>query len=283
MSKSALALFITMSLCVVSLAQSEVTDDTIRISSVREIGDEFKNVPCKNEERQAAVKALFERMGANPADIKIDKYKKIENVSVTIPGESQDKIVIGAHYDKVKEGCGAIDNWTGVVAIAHLYRAFKDHKPRKTLVFVGFDQEEKGLLGSRAMVEAIPKDKIAEYCSMVNIDALGMTSPQVFKWASVKQLVEPAKDVADGLLIPFTVLDDERGTSDSLSFIKKRIAGVTISGMSYDWPTYLHSDKDQASEVDPQSVYLGYRVALGLIYKLDKANCSAYSIGNKTK
>jgi hypothetical protein len=68
---------------------------------------------------------------------------------------------VGAHYDKVSDGCGAGDNWFGVVAVAYIYRTLKDIPLKKTLVFVAFEKEEKGLVGSRAMAEAIDKEQVA--------------------------------------------------------------------------------------------------------------------------
>lgn len=63
------------------------------------------------------------------------------------------------------------------MALAHIYKSFKDVTPEKTLIFVAFGKEEKGLLGSKAMVKTIKKEEIEQYCAMVNIDSLGMAAP----------------------------------------------------------------------------------------------------------
>ena len=55
----------------------------IQVSSPEQIKEDFVSVPCKNEERLAAVRSLFERAGAQPSDVTIDKYKDVENLVVT--------------------------------------------------------------------------------------------------------------------------------------------------------------------------------------------------------
>ena len=132
---------------------------TLRLSSVEEIAAEFSAVPCNNDDRLAAAIALFEKLGAPRREINLDKLGVAENIVVTLPGTAAhartEQVVIGAHYDKVSAGCGAFDNWTGMVAIGHMYRTIKSLKPSKTIVFVGFGKEENGLVGSRAMVDQI--------------------------------------------------------------------------------------------------------------------------------
>ena len=247
-----------------------------KLSSPEDIEKEFATVPCEDKDRLAAVKALFEKAGA-PADaIRIDTYDDVENLVVVKPGESAEKIVIGAHYDKTADGCGAIDNWTGQVAISHLYRTVRDVRFRKTLVFVAFGREEKGLVGSRAMTRAIPEDKRAEYCAMINIDSLGLGPPQVADNMSSKKLAQFTGALAKEMEIPFAHASIGRADSDSSAFVAKKIPAVTIHGLNDDWREILHSGHDQPAKVNPGSVYQGYRLALGMVVRLDQAHCDAY-------
>jgi len=247
----------------------------VKFSSTEQIKEDFNAVPCNDKERLEAVKALFERAGAPSSDVSIDKYRDVENLVVTKKGESDEKIVIGAHYDKVPDGCGALDNWTGIVAMSHVYRTLKDLAAKKTIVFVAFGKEEKGLIGSRAMVNAIGKDQAAQYCAMINIDSLGIGRPQVADNLSSKKLAQLAADVAKEMEMPFSHADIAGG-SDSTAFIGKKIPAVTIHGMDNSWPKILHSSNDQASKVNSVSVYLGYRLVLVMISRLDQSPCDAF-------
>jgi Zn-dependent M28 family amino/carboxypeptidase len=200
----------------------------------------------------------------------------VENLVVTKKGPSDEKVVVGAHYDKVAHGCGALDNWTGVVTLAHLYRTLKDVPLKKTLIFVGFGKEEKGLVGSRAMTNAFSKEQAAQYCAMINIDSLGLAPPQLADNMSSSKLGQFTADLAKEMNMPFSRARIEGANSDSSSFIEKKIPAVTIHGMSNKWPEFLHTGNDQASKVNAMSVYLGYRLTLAMITRLDESACAAY-------
>jgi putative aminopeptidase FrvX len=257
----------------VLLAVNAVRAQSLPISTVEEIKAEFQAVPCANDKRLNVVQSLFDRAGATPA---IEHYKEVENLVVTLKGESSEKIVIGAHYDKVSHGCGAVDNWTGIVTLVHLYKTLKDVPLKKMLVFVAFGKEEKGLAGSRAMVQAIPKDQISEYCAMINIDSLGMATPQAADNLSSKKLVKFTIDLAKELQIKFAHAFISGADSDATPFIEKKIPAVLIHGLTRDWPSVLHTNSDQSFKVNPASVYLGYRLVLAMIIRLNDSTCEAF-------
>ena len=260
-----------------SAAQDPAAQDPAsKISTPEDIAKDFATVPCDDKDRLAAVRALYERAGASASDITLDQHDNVENLVVTKKGASPEKIVIGAHYDKTSEGCGAIDNWTGQVALTHLYRTLKDIPLKKTLVFVAFGREEKGLIGSRAMTRNIDTVQAAGYCAMINIDSLGLGPPQVADNMSSKKLARFTGELAKEMEIPFGHASIGRANSDSSSFVAKKIPAVTIHGLNNDWSTILHSKHDQVAKVNAASVYLGYRLALAMIVKLDASACDAY-------
>ena len=142
------------------------------------IKEDLKLNVCEDKERLAAVKLLFKKFGATDDEIIIEKFKNVENLVVTKKGKTGETVIVGAHYDKTSEGCGAIDNWTGIVIIANLYKTLRNFSTEKTYLFVAFGKEELGLVGSEAMARAIPKEKRAGYCSMVNFDSFGFNANQ---------------------------------------------------------------------------------------------------------
>jgi Zn-dependent M28 family amino/carboxypeptidase len=249
---------------------------SFKVSTPEEIKEDFTTVPCEDKKRLDAVKSLFERAGMPADEVKIDKYKDVENLVWTRKGESAEKIVIGAHYDKVADGCGALDNWTGVVTLSHLYRTLKDVPLKKTVIIVAFGKEEKGLVGSRAMTKAIAKEQTAEYCAMINLDSLGLSAPQVADNMSSNKLGQFAEETAKEMKMPFARASIPDASSDSVAFIEKNIPAVTIHGLSNEWPKFLHNGNDQVSKVNPISVYLVYRLALAMVVSLDKSPCAAY-------
>ncbi len=249
----------------------------VSISTPEEFQLEFTSVPCKDKDRLDAVKALFLKMGASESDISVEKFKNVENLVVSKPGPSQERIVLGAHYDKVSDGCGAVDNWTGIVTLAHLYKTIKDTPLNKSFLFVAFGKEEKGLVGSNAMVGAIKKEDLPQYCAMINIDSLGMGVPQAADNMSSKKLLALAADLAKEAEIPYAHASIAGADADSSSFLDKKIPAITIHGLTNQWSSILHSSKDQPSKVNAASVYLGYRLALLMLSRLDASSCHAYN------
>lgn len=273
--------FLLCFVCVLcSSAFAQVTDNPPKslISTREEIKSEFDAVPCKNNDRLKAVKAMFERMGAKPEEIMVEKVRGVENVVIrkAAANGSTEKIVIGAHYDKTPDGCGAIDNWTGVVAVAHVYRTVKDLPLKKNIILVAFGEEEKGLVGSSAMVGAIKNEQVAEYCAMINIDSLGIGVTQTLDNVSSKKLIDFTVALADKINVSFAHTRVEGASSDSASFIKKKIPAVTIHSLNSDWRKILHSSNDHPSKINHESVYVGYRVALALLIRVDESDCQAF-------
>jgi hypothetical protein len=115
------------------------------------------------------VAAAFERLKLQPAFGK-SYFQEVpapndpnsfigRNVAAILPGTDpalkDEWIILAAHHDHlgVKGGRlypGADDNATGVAALLEIAEAFalNPKKPRRTIVFVSFDQEETGLIGS---------------------------------------------------------------------------------------------------------------------------------------
>ncbi len=246
-------------------------------STPEQMHEDIKAVPCKsNTERLAGVKALFTKMGAAASDISVEKLNNVENVVVRKPGSSDEVVVIGAHYDKVSHGCGAVDNWTGIVAIAHLYRTIKDVPLKKSVLFVAFGREEEGLIGSREMVRAIDKDQLGRYCAMINIDSLGLGIPQAETGISSKKLVARAADLAKRMQMPFQQGTIREGDTDSSSFLARKIPAIALHGLSNEWQKVLHSHDDKVSKVNQMSVFMGYRLALALFGEVENSACDAF-------
>lgn len=230
--------------------------------------------PCKSNERADAVKALFKKMGASDADINAEKIKDIQNVVVTKKGKTDETVIVGAHYDKVSDGCGIIDNWSGVVILAHLYRTLSKMETQKTYVFVAFDKEEVGLQGSVAMAKSIPKEKRSTYCAMVNLDSFGLGYPVILENASSSKMIKAAKDLAGELKAPITGFNLAGvASADSASFKEKDIPAITLSALSNKWPEFMHSSKDKMENVVIGSVRIGYFFGLEYLKKIDKAGC----------
>ena len=89
------------------------------------------------------------------------------NVVGVHPGtvRPEDIYIIGAHYDSFHNP-GADDNASGVAAVMEAARVMSDYEFEATLIFMGFDREEQGLVGSRAYAGEHTNDNILGMISM---------------------------------------------------------------------------------------------------------------------
>ncbi|MDM7922939.1 MAG: M28 family peptidase, partial [Pyrinomonadaceae bacterium] len=249
----------------------------MQFSTEAELKSDLETAPCsKNKDRREAVVALFKKAGAADTDIKIEGKDGLENVVVTKKGTTADTVVIGAHYDKTADGCGVLDNWTGIVVLANIYRTMRPHDTQKTFVFVAFDEEEKGLLGSNAFAGEIPKSERKNYCAMINFDSFGMAAPQALGNVSSSSLIKVAESASAQLKIPFASAGISYASSDSASFKNRDIPAITLHGMNDKWMDYLHTSKDKIGNVNISSVHAGYIHGLIIVSKVENSPCDAF-------
>ena len=265
------ASILTLVLYVVSFGQAAPAK-----VDLADITSEMQMHVCKNDERLDAAKSLFKRMGAADADLKVEDFGKVQNLTVTKKGKTDETVIIGAHYDKVSKGCGAIDNWTGLVIVANLYGTLKNYQTNKTYIFVAFGNEEGGLVGSNAMAKAIPKEDLGRYCSMINFDSFGFAYPQVMTNTTTPKMAKFADHLAKEIKMTFHEGPIGGADADSSSFVNKDIPAITFHGLSDKWQEYLHSSKDKVENVRPESVLMGYNFGLLLVSRIDQGACGMF-------
>lgn len=236
----------------------------IKISTRAQIAADLDLCPCKDSLRYPMIRELFQKMGAQEQELELQTFGKENNLIVRIKGKSDRFVVVGAHFDKVSIGCGAVDNWTGVVAVAHLYASLRATSPEAGLVFVAFAAEEEGLVGSEAFVDALDPEERKKCLFMLNLDSLGLGMPQVDLPISTGKLSSKVVQLAERMKIPVRE-NGLLGSSDSASFIKKNVPAVTIHGLKTGYDKILHTVRDQKEMVSAEAVYLTYRLALGLL------------------
>ena len=237
---------------------------------------QIEDVDCDNKDRIEEVQKLFSEVGAKSSEIEVEEFERADNVVVTLKGKTDEIVVVGAHYDKTTLGCGVIDNWSGIVIIANLYKALKNKKNKKTYKFVAFGEEEKGLFGSKAMVENILRRERKNYCAMVNFDSFGFEDAWTFERISDSDLISLAKEAADQRDFVFKEKNFKGASSDSESFLHKNIPAITISGIDDNWRDYLHQEGDKLENMDIDKVYENYLFFVDYLNAIDKKTCDYF-------
>ncbi len=106
---------------------------------------------------------------------KLEPFKDGANVVVEIAGSDfpDEVLEVGAHFDTSGETVpGADDNGSGLSLALEMVDYFLAAKPKRTLRFVFYDLEEKGLLGSKHHVQQIKNDPRL-FLGAIVIDMIG--------------------------------------------------------------------------------------------------------------
>jgi putative aminopeptidase FrvX len=231
----------------------------------------IQEVPAKNRDRQQKVKALFAEAGCGePVGEQKVAHSNYSNIICRLPGETEEVIIVGAHFDKVERGTGAIDNWSGASLLASLYESLAGTKRHHTFLFIAFCEEELGLLGSEFYASHMNKDDVGRTEAMINLDTLGLSPTKVWVHRADKNLVAALASVAHALKLPASEMDVERvGSSDSESFAGKKIPRITIHSLTRETFPILHSNQDTIKQLHPDDYYDTYRLLSGYLAYLD--------------
>jgi Peptidase family M28 len=231
----------------------------------------FQDVPTKNTDRQQKIKALFVEVGCGDlvTEQKL-KHSDYANVICRLPGETEETIIVGAHFDKVVNGMGAMDNWSGASLLPSLYQSLAGTKRRHTFLFISFCEEEKGLIGSEFYVSHMTREEIARTEAMINLDTLGLSPTKVWVHRADQSLVGALGGVSQALHLPASEMDIEHvGSSDSESFAGKHVPRITIHSVTQKTLPILHSSDDTPKQLRPDDYYDTYRLVSGYLAYLD--------------
>jgi hypothetical protein len=206
------------------------------------------------------------------------------------PGLENEWIVVGGHHDHVGafggEGDtvfnGADDNASGVAGVLEMAQAFASlpERPRRSLMFVTFTGEEKGLLGSRALVtqELIPLDNIA---FMLNLDMIGRNPQRAVRvygdgyGRGLRGIIELANE-GPGVELEFEG-PAYMGNSDHDPFYERDVPfAFLFTGTHEDY----HQLGDHASKLDYERMASIVRLAYGVVDRLADAPTSPEFIHN---
>jgi hypothetical protein len=94
-----------------------------------------------------------------------------QNVVLTIPGESDSKIIVGAHYDSPPYP-SASDNASGTALLLESAQRMLELDNYHTIVYVFFGAEEVGLIGAYYYLEMLSQEERDNIVMMVNADVL---------------------------------------------------------------------------------------------------------------
>jgi peptidase M28-like protein/PA domain-containing protein len=212
--------------------------------------------------------------------------RTVRNVVGILPGSDgarkDEALVLGGHYDHVGLGGrlsstpdrtgeihnGADDNASGVAALIEIARAASADPSRfpRSLVFIAFAGEERGLLGS-AYYTNHPSVPLSDTLAMVNLDMIGRLRGrvEVGGLASASSLRADVDTAAKTAGIDAQPGGPGAGRSDDSSFLDKRIPSLHFfTGFHDDY----HAPGDDWPRIDAAGTARVATLALELAARL---------------
>lgn len=187
----------------------------------------------------------------------------VSNVAGYLPGNSEEYLIIGAHYDHLGLGgegslatnrraphLGADDNASGVAAILELARSYaRAGELERGILFLAFAGEEIGLLGSSHWVEN-PTLPLENAVAMFNFDMVGRIERRKLYVGGVGT-AEPLEALVQAAASEHGLRVDKSksgySSSDHTSFAAKKIPVLFFfSGLHSDY----HKPSDSADKID---------------------------------
>lgn len=225
-------------------------------------------------------KELRRRPGApvSPAEAEPTSPAIVRNVVGVLRGSDpalkDTYVLVTAHYDHIgmkanvegdKIFNGANDDASGTVSVIELAKAFAGMKdrPKRSIVFMTFFGEEKGLVGSRYYGKN-PVFPIEKTVAGINIEQVGRTDDsegaQVasvgvtgFDFSEVGAIIKQAGDKTGINVWKHPVNSDKYfGASDNQALADQGIPAHTIS-VAYGFPDY-HGLGDEANKIDYENM-----------------------------
>jgi len=166
-------------------------------------------------------------------------YNLIGMVEGTDDGLRSQYVVIGAHYDHLGMGgegsraktqdpaihYGADDNGSGTAGVIELARRFSENPTKRSVVFMAYSAEEKGLLGSKHWVST-PTLPLDQAVAMVNMDMIGRLKNEklnVHGTGTSDEWQVILDSASSGSDLKISTTADGFGPSDHASFTPKKV------------------------------------------------------------
>jgi carboxypeptidase Q len=181
-------------------------------------------------------------------------------------------ITVGGHLDSWDPAEGAHDDGAGIVQTIEILRTLKalGYKPKHTIRFVLFANEENGLRGGTKYTEEA-KAKNEKHIFALESDAGGFT-PRGFGFDVTDEQLSKVKKWSD-LLAPYGAGDLSKGGDGSDIGPLNRVLGTPTAGLSPDSQRYFeyhHARNDVFENVNKRELELGAINMTALIYLVDK-------------
>jgi Zn-dependent M28 family amino/carboxypeptidase len=178
------------------------------------------------------------------------------NVVGTLGPDTEEEIVVLAHYDAHDVAEGALDNGCGVAVLVTAARLLAGFDLDRTIRVVATSCEELGLIGAEALADSLALDRVK---AVVNIDGAGrFRNLQAITHGS-EDLGELVTGVLDDAGHPLALETSPHPYSDHWPFLRAGVPTVQFHserpGSSGQWERgWTHTRADTREKADPRDL-----------------------------
>ncbi len=210
-----------------------VTEEEVR-KTVAEVAvpRHFLANPANNRKVGEYLRGRFEDLGYRA--FRQGEWGNI--VAVPKNPKGNDLLLIGAHFDSVPGTPGADDNASGIAAMLACARIVAETDPDCPVMFVAFNREEDGLLGSTDFVVNFLPDCGFEFTCVHILEMVGFCSPEKQSVPTGLPIALPEKADFVGLV---GNRDSNRFVEDALRLSKTYVPDLNALGLKI----FLHAER----------------------------------------
>lgn len=193
-----------------------------------------------------------------------------------VPGQIDEIILAGAHYDGHDISQGAMDDGTGACMVLELARLFGPLKGqlRRTIRLMAFACEELGVLGSTEYVRAhrAEMDRIA---LMINLDGAVGGGAKGFSYEGLEDVAETLKRIARATGYALKLRNTVVTASDNFPFFMEGVPAVMMFAREQDRAVgrgFTHTAMDTLDKVNDRDMRECAMVAARVLLRLAQAD-----------
>jgi len=273
-------IYLTLSLFAASTFAQEIPQERVKgvISTLS--SDEMKGRLIGTQENESAAHYISKIFKENKLEYCVgDSYlvpfqykgKTVYNVCGIKKGNSEKMLGFSGHFDHIGTNSekgdniynGADDDASGITALIGISDYFKNKKPEFSMVFMAFNGEEAGLLGSKAISEDKGMEKVNKnLVALFNFEMIATESEfgkdaMFMTGDGFSDLANLFNEYSEGTLKIFPDPYAKQQLfyrSDNVSFAKKNIVAHSFSTADMSKIKHYHQVNDDFSIVDIENM-----------------------------
>lgn len=189
-----------------------------------------------------------------------------------VPGQTDEVVLVGAHYDGQDISQGARDDGTGTCLVLELARLFAPLRGqlRRTIRLMAIACEELGVLGSSKYVQA-HRGELTPIALMMNLDSAVGNAAKGFTFAGLDEVEAVLKRIAKETGYALRLSERVVTASDNFPFFMEGVPAVTMLARGNDRAEgrgFGHTPMDTLDKVDERDMKECAMVAARVLLRL---------------